>query len=151
MHQVVMMLFEGRLILPEEKIPNIRRVLDCGTGTASWAVDVARQYPRCEVREAFRLPDNSHASAQRPVLYPRHVGRMRSSNVLQLDILASTRLRRGGGGMAVCLHTKSNLHCRRNARRLSSWLKQACAAVAQPQVLTCSYPPRFRQSTSVHS
>ncbi|KAM3067417.1 hypothetical protein ACMFMG_011567 [Clarireedia jacksonii] len=39
--------FENRLIFPPLTRP--RRILDCGYGTADWAVDVARQNPRCEI------------------------------------------------------------------------------------------------------
>ncbi|KAJ5907660.1 hypothetical protein N7495_000342 [Penicillium taxi] len=40
-------IFDDRLVFPP--IPRLRRVLDCGHGSASWAVDVAEQYPNCDV------------------------------------------------------------------------------------------------------
>jgi ubiquinone/menaquinone biosynthesis C-methylase UbiE len=46
-HRVFSRIFDGRLIFPP--IPRLRRVLDCGYGTGSWAVDVATQYPDCRV------------------------------------------------------------------------------------------------------
>ncbi|KAK3940647.1 S-adenosyl-L-methionine-dependent methyltransferase [Diplogelasinospora grovesii] len=47
MHQMFNMMFEHRLIFPPITRP--RRILDCGYGSASWAVEVAEQYPDCEV------------------------------------------------------------------------------------------------------
>ncbi|RAK99202.1 class I SAM-dependent methyltransferase [Aspergillus ibericus CBS 121593] len=46
-HDVFNEVFDGRLIFPP--IPQPRRVLDCGHGAGSWAVEVAEQYPRCEI------------------------------------------------------------------------------------------------------
>ncbi|KAK1766742.1 S-adenosyl-L-methionine-dependent methyltransferase [Phialemonium atrogriseum] len=46
-HNVFNRMFEGRLIFPP--MPQLRRVLECGFGSASWAIDVAEQYPTCEV------------------------------------------------------------------------------------------------------
>lgn len=46
--QVFQRIFDNRLIFPP--IRRLRRVLDCGHGSASWAVDVAEQNPDCEVR-----------------------------------------------------------------------------------------------------
>jgi hypothetical protein len=46
-HRVFSRVFDGRLIFPP--IPRLRRVLDCGYGAGSWAVDVATQYPDCKV------------------------------------------------------------------------------------------------------
>ncbi|CAG8115608.1 unnamed protein product [Penicillium nalgiovense] len=45
--QVFQRIFDNRLIFPP--IRRLRRVLDCGHGSASWAVDVAEQNPDCEV------------------------------------------------------------------------------------------------------
>lgn len=42
------MTFDNRLIFPPLNRP--RRVLECGYGTAAWAIAVAEQYPRAEVR-----------------------------------------------------------------------------------------------------
>ncbi|MCJ1370701.1 hypothetical protein MMC20_001914 [Loxospora ochrophaea] len=46
-HQVFDILFDNKLIFPP--ITNPRTVLDCGYGAASWAVDVAENYPDCTV------------------------------------------------------------------------------------------------------
>jgi hypothetical protein len=51
MHDVFNRMFDGRLVFPP--VPRLRRVLDCGFGSASWAMDVAEQYPDCEVRPLF--------------------------------------------------------------------------------------------------
>lgn len=40
--------FDGRLIFPP--IGTVKSVLDCGYGAASWAAEVAEQYPDCTVR-----------------------------------------------------------------------------------------------------
>ncbi|KAJ5175960.1 uncharacterized protein N7482_001837 [Penicillium canariense] len=40
-------LFDDRLIFPP--VHRLRRVLDCGHGAASWAIEVAEQYPNCEL------------------------------------------------------------------------------------------------------
>ncbi|KAJ6125738.1 hypothetical protein N7523_003358, partial [Penicillium sp. IBT 18751x] len=40
-------IFDHRLIFPP--IPHLRRVLDCGHGSARWAVEVAEQHPDCQV------------------------------------------------------------------------------------------------------
>ncbi|CDM31683.1 unnamed protein product [Penicillium roqueforti FM164] len=45
--QVFQRIFDNRLIFPP--IHRLKRVLDCGHGSASWAVDVAEQNPDCEV------------------------------------------------------------------------------------------------------
>ena len=47
-HDMFSLVFDDRLIFPE--ITPLRRVLDCGTGTANWAVEVARREPQCQVR-----------------------------------------------------------------------------------------------------
>ncbi|TQV94783.1 UMTA methyltransferase [Cordyceps javanica] len=47
MHDVLLKVFDNRLIFPPIVSP--RNVLDCGCGAANWAVDVAEQYPDCEV------------------------------------------------------------------------------------------------------
>ncbi|KAK8079867.1 S-adenosyl-L-methionine-dependent methyltransferase, partial [Apiospora hydei] len=46
-HDMFSLVFDDRLIFPE--ITPLRRVLDCGTGTANWAVEVARREPQCQV------------------------------------------------------------------------------------------------------
>ncbi|KAJ5739446.1 hypothetical protein N7533_012230 [Penicillium manginii] len=45
--RVFQRIFDDRLIFPPIRRP--RRVLDCGHGSASWAVEVAEQYPDCHV------------------------------------------------------------------------------------------------------
>lgn len=47
MHNVFARLFDGRLIFPP--ISRERRILECGFGTASWAMEVAELNPNCEV------------------------------------------------------------------------------------------------------
>lgn len=49
-HGVFQRLFDGRLIFPPIQSP--RRILECGFGNASWAIDVADHYPNCEVRNS---------------------------------------------------------------------------------------------------
>lgn len=41
------MVFDDRLLFPPLHHP--RRILDCGYGSGAWAVEVAEQYPDCEV------------------------------------------------------------------------------------------------------
>lgn len=48
MHLVFQMLFGDKLIFPTN-MPTPRRILECGFGSASWAIDVADSFPRCEV------------------------------------------------------------------------------------------------------
>ncbi|KAM3510040.1 hypothetical protein MY11210_006046 [Beauveria gryllotalpidicola] len=47
MHNVLAKVFDNRLIFPPMATP--MKILDCGCGAANWAVDVAEQYPDCEV------------------------------------------------------------------------------------------------------
>lgn len=51
MHQIFNMMFDNRLIFPP--IPRPRRILDLGYGSGSWAIEVAEQYPECEVGVLF--------------------------------------------------------------------------------------------------
>ncbi|RJE27057.1 hypothetical protein PHISCL_00642 [Aspergillus sclerotialis] len=46
-HRVFNKVFDNRLIFPP--IPRLRRALDCGYGAGTWAIEVAEQYPDCEV------------------------------------------------------------------------------------------------------
>lgn len=46
MHDVFQLLFDRLILAP---VPSPRRVLDCGSGSASWVEEVAEQYPECEV------------------------------------------------------------------------------------------------------
>ncbi|KAK4166017.1 S-adenosyl-L-methionine-dependent methyltransferase [Cladorrhinum sp. PSN259] len=46
-HQVFNMIFENRSIFPP--IPRPRRILECGSGSGAWAIEVAEEYPECEV------------------------------------------------------------------------------------------------------
>lgn len=47
MHDVLLKVFDNRLIFPPMATP--RSILDCGCGAANWAVEVAEHYPECEV------------------------------------------------------------------------------------------------------
>jgi ubiquinone/menaquinone biosynthesis C-methylase UbiE len=47
-HEALQMVFDKRLIFPP--IENPQMILDCGYGSAAWAVDVAEKYPDCRVR-----------------------------------------------------------------------------------------------------
>ena len=49
-HLVFSLMFDQRLIFAE--MTTVRNVLDCGYGTASWAIEVAETYPDCEVRSS---------------------------------------------------------------------------------------------------
>ncbi|OJD18813.1 hypothetical protein AJ78_01220 [Emergomyces pasteurianus Ep9510] len=46
-HRVLSKVFDNRLVFPP--VHSLRRVLDCGYGNGAWAVEVAEQYPACEV------------------------------------------------------------------------------------------------------
>ncbi|EYE97607.1 class I SAM-dependent methyltransferase [Aspergillus ruber CBS 135680] len=46
-HRVFQRVFDDRLIFPPVSRP--RRVLDCGYGAGSWAIEAAERYPYCEV------------------------------------------------------------------------------------------------------
>ncbi|OJJ32197.1 hypothetical protein ASPWEDRAFT_53883 [Aspergillus wentii DTO 134E9] len=46
-HRVFQKVFDNRLIFPPIREP--QRVLDCGYGAGTWAIEVAEQYPDCEV------------------------------------------------------------------------------------------------------
>jgi hypothetical protein len=48
-HRLFSIVFDERLVFPP--LNNPTRILECGHGAASWAVEVADQYPRCEVCE----------------------------------------------------------------------------------------------------
>lgn len=47
-HRVFSLMFDGKLIFPP--MTRVENVLDCGYGSASWAIEVAELYPDCEVR-----------------------------------------------------------------------------------------------------
>ncbi|KAK3292328.1 S-adenosyl-L-methionine-dependent methyltransferase, partial [Chaetomium fimeti] len=47
MHGIFNMMFDNRLIFPP--VPRPRRILECGSGSGAWAMEVAEQYPNCEV------------------------------------------------------------------------------------------------------
>ncbi|KAK4231279.1 S-adenosyl-L-methionine-dependent methyltransferase, partial [Podospora fimiseda] len=47
-HQVFNMIFENRSIFPP--IPRPRRILECGSGSGAWAIQVAEEFPECEER-----------------------------------------------------------------------------------------------------
>lgn len=62
MHSVLCRLFDGRLIFPPVNEP--KRILDCGFGAGDWALDVARAYPDCEVRQHTATPRETWNSAK---------------------------------------------------------------------------------------
>ncbi|KAL1840556.1 hypothetical protein VTJ49DRAFT_330 [Mycothermus thermophilus] len=47
MHGIFNMMFDNKLLFPPISRP--RRILDCGYGCGSWAMEVAEQHPECEV------------------------------------------------------------------------------------------------------
>ena len=47
-HRVFSLMFDGKLIFPPLTV--VDNVLDCGYGSATWAIEVAETYPDCEVR-----------------------------------------------------------------------------------------------------
>ncbi|OJD32213.1 methyltransferase domain-containing protein [Diplodia corticola] len=49
LHHMLMILFDGKRIHSPVKRENLRRVLDAGTGTGIWAIDVGDEYPEAEV------------------------------------------------------------------------------------------------------
>ena len=53
-HRVFSLMFDQRLIFAS--MTRVRNVLDCGYGTASWAIEVAEAYPDCEVRSSASCP-----------------------------------------------------------------------------------------------
>ena len=56
-HLVFGLMFDQRLIFAS--MTRVRNVLDCGYGTASWAIEVAEAYPDCEVRSSACCPASS--------------------------------------------------------------------------------------------
>lgn len=46
-HRVFNIIFDDRRVFPP--MTEMKAVLDCGYGAASWAIDVAEAYPDCEV------------------------------------------------------------------------------------------------------
>lgn len=48
-HRIFNRVFDNRLIFPP--IPRPQQILDCGYGTGSWAIEVAEQYPDCDVKK----------------------------------------------------------------------------------------------------
>lgn len=59
-HRVFQRVFDDRLIFPP--VPRPRRVLDCGYGAGSWAIEAALRYPECEVTgvdiSSHMIPDD---------------------------------------------------------------------------------------------
>ncbi|KAI0150435.1 S-adenosyl-L-methionine-dependent methyltransferase [Xylariaceae sp. FL1272] len=66
-HVVLSMLFDQRTIFPPVTAP--RRVLDCGFGTGEWALQVAWQHPRCEVRGIDITPHHHNPEESLENLY----------------------------------------------------------------------------------
>jgi ubiquinone/menaquinone biosynthesis C-methylase UbiE len=52
--RVFNLIFDDRLIFPPLHHP--RRVLDCGFGAGTWAVEVAEQFPNCQVESSSTIP-----------------------------------------------------------------------------------------------
>ncbi len=49
-HHLLDFIFDEKLVLPPSyTLPSQAKVLDCGFGGGSWAVEVAENYPLCEV------------------------------------------------------------------------------------------------------
>ncbi|KAL1614413.1 hypothetical protein SLS54_009760 [Diplodia seriata] len=49
LHHMLMILFDGKRIHSPVKRENLKRILDAGTGTGIWAIDVGDEYPEAEV------------------------------------------------------------------------------------------------------
>ena len=56
--QVFSKVFDDRIIFPP--IQQLDKVLDCGYGSGTWAVEVAEQYPDCEVSHTIRNLGKDH-------------------------------------------------------------------------------------------
>ncbi len=70
-HAVLNMVFDNRLIFPPMNNP--RRVLDCGYGTASWAVEVAERHPQCQVRRPLVIKSAGRPRhAEEPLITSQH-------------------------------------------------------------------------------
>ncbi|KAH8648765.1 hypothetical protein BGZ60DRAFT_474253 [Tricladium varicosporioides] len=69
MHNVLTRAFDNRLIFPP--LPRPRRILDCGHGSASWAIAVAAEYPRCEEPLGSGI-SNSYADNNNGLTFPSH-------------------------------------------------------------------------------
>ena len=49
-HRLMDLIFDEKLVIPPNySLPRRGNVLDCGFGGGSWAVEVAENYPECEV------------------------------------------------------------------------------------------------------
>jgi hypothetical protein len=68
--------FDDRLIFPPVSRP--KKVLDCGYGSGAWAVEVAEEYPECEVRTPVKAPFSSRGMLRR-ITCPGYRGRHISS------------------------------------------------------------------------
>ncbi len=79
MEAVFSRMFDNRLIFPP--VLNPRRILECGFGSASWAVKVAEEHPECEVgrgvfvslalSSSFPLSSSQSSPCSRPNLQPK--------------------------------------------------------------------------------
>lgn len=78
-------MFDNRLIFPP--LPALRRVLECGFGSASWAIDVAEQFPSCEVRCA-PLNDSRDLCTLRSAREVTPVVRSEDMESLALELLS---------------------------------------------------------------
>ena len=93
MHGIFNMMFDNRLIFPP--IPRPRRILECGSGSGAWAMEVAEQYPECEVCEPF--PDNIFTCSGTCVDVDHGTGpkQVLSSAFLSLHLSQTRRVRQG--------------------------------------------------------
>ncbi|KAJ9301648.1 hypothetical protein DTO217A2_7561 [Paecilomyces variotii] len=57
-HRVFNRVFDDRLIFPPIRRPT--RILDCGYGAGAWAVEVAEQYPNCEMTKVIGVDVSPH-------------------------------------------------------------------------------------------
>lgn len=91
MHAVLRQVFDNRLIFPPVRSP--RRILDCGCGAGDWAIDVATQYPDCEVRaSACLVPVSVMQRQHRPSPASAQQGEGREAGSSLTPNLAKMRL-----------------------------------------------------------
>jgi hypothetical protein len=70
LHEVLMLVFNNRLVPPELSRP--RKILDLGSGTGDWAVEVAKTFPACE--EGFPVVSGSRSLAAVSLCQPLFFG-----------------------------------------------------------------------------
>ena len=57
-HNVLNRMFDGRLVFPP--LVSLEKVLDCGYGSATWAAEVAEQFPASEVGSSSSMVRSCH-------------------------------------------------------------------------------------------